>query len=63
MIVKVADKDYEISGIAYGQVPAWKLIKHNGQPLTAAQFNALPDGDKRTLVAHVEQHINNLKRP
>jgi hypothetical protein len=61
MKVTVGGKEYEIGGIAYGTVPAWKLIKHGGNPMTKDQFEALADADKRALAAHVQQHINNLK--
>lgn len=60
MIVTVGGKQFEISGIAYGTVPAWKLIKHDGKPLTAEQFNQLPEADKRSLVEYVQRHIKGL---
>lgn len=63
MMVTVGGKQYEIGGIAYGTVPAWKLIKQDGQPMTHELFNKLPDADKRALTAHVQQHIENLKKP
>ena len=60
MIVTVENSQYVIEGIAYGTMPAWKLIKRNGTPLTAEQFNGLPDADKQALATHVQQHINGL---
>jgi hypothetical protein len=61
MIVTVGGKEYEIEGIAYGTVPAWKLIKRDGKPMTHELFDKLPDADKRALLEHVQQHINKLR--
>jgi hypothetical protein len=61
MIVTVSGNKYEIGGIAYGTVPAWKLIKEGGKPMTHERFHKLPDADKGALAAHVQQHINRLK--
>lgn len=57
MIVTVGGKKYEIGGIIYGTLPAWKLIKQDGNPMTGERFNKLPDADKRALVAHVQERI------
>jgi hypothetical protein len=62
MIVTVGGKEYVIEGILLGgQVPAWKLIKQDGKPMTHDLFNRLPDADKRVLTEHVQRHINSLK--
>jgi hypothetical protein len=59
MIVTVGSKEYVIEGLLLGgQVPAWRLIKHSGRPMTHNQFAALPDADKRALAEHVQQYIN-----
>ena len=61
MRVIVGGREYEIDGLAYGTVPAWRLIKQNEQPMTHELFDKLPDADKRALIGHVQQYINNLK--
>jgi hypothetical protein len=61
MIVTVGGKEYEIAGVPYGTLPAWKLIKLDGKPMTKELFDTLPDADKRALFEHVQQHINSLK--
>ena len=62
MIVTVDGKEYEIDGIAYGQLLPWRLIKHAGKPITQELFDKLPDADKRALFEHVQQYINKIKR-
>ena len=63
MLVNVGGKDYEISGLAYGRLPAWSLIKSGGVQLTAEAFDRLPDADKVELARHVQAHINSLSKP
>ena len=59
MTVTVGGKQYVIEGIAFGTVPAWKLIKQDGKPMTHEQFDKLPDADKHALMEHVQRHIRN----
>lgn len=61
MIVDVGGKQYEISGIAYGTVPAWKLIKIGGAPMTHQQFNNLSEAEKHALAAHVQAHLRGMQ--
>jgi hypothetical protein len=60
MIVNVGGNEYVIEGVAFGKVPAWKLIKHDGKPMTHELFDKLPDADKHALMEHVQRHINGL---
>jgi hypothetical protein len=63
MTVTVGGKEYVIEGwLLGGQVPAWKLIKQGGVPMTHELFNKLPDADKRALTEHVQQYINSHER-
>jgi hypothetical protein len=62
MVVTVGGKGYVIEGIAYGKVPAWKLIKQqDGTPMTHELFDRLPDADKRALAEYVQRHVNGLQ--
>ena len=61
MIVTVGGKEYEIEGMVFGTLPAWKLIKQDGKPITHELFDKLPDADKRALMEHVQRHINSLQ--
>jgi len=56
-VVTVSGKQYEIDGIPYGTMPSWRLVKHDGQPITHELFNDLPDADKRALHERVQQYI------
>jgi hypothetical protein len=56
-VVTVGGKQYEIDGILYGTMPSWRLVKHDGQPVTHQLFNNLPDADKLALHEHVQQYI------
>jgi hypothetical protein len=61
MVVNVGGKRYEIAGIMWGQLPAWRLVKLDGQPMTQSQFDGLPDQDKCVLARHVQRHIEGLR--
>jgi hypothetical protein len=61
MKVMVGGVEYEIGGIGFGTLPAWKFIKQEGKPMTHGSFDKLPDLDKRELFEHVQQHLNSLK--
>ena len=58
MIVTVGGKQYEISGGAYGEQPAWNFIKRDGEPMTAEQFRSLPVAEQQELVDYVRQHLD-----
>ena len=62
MSVGVGGSTYEISGIPYGTVPVWKLIKKDGQALTHSSFDALPGPDKIALAGHVKTYVDDLNR-
>ncbi len=56
MTVNVSGKEYVIEELLLGgEVPAWKLIKQGGVPVTHELFNNLPEADKRALTEHVQQ--------
>jgi hypothetical protein len=62
MIVTVGGKEYVIEGLLLGgQLPAWKLIKQDGKPMTHESFDKLPAADKDALFQHVQQHLKNLQ--
>ena len=61
MIVAVGAHQYEIFGLSYGGVPAWKMLRQNGQSITASSFNGLPEEDKHALLAHIQRYIANLR--
>lgn len=60
MEITLHGSHFEIGGVAFGTVPAWKLIKKDGHLMTKEMFEALPDNDKQTLFTMVQHHIDNL---
>lgn len=60
MNVNVGGREYQIDGIPFGSVPAWQMIKREGQPLTSEQWESLPTAEKDQLFAHVQAYINKL---
>jgi len=58
MTVTVGGKQYEISGGAYGSIPAWDLIKYDGKRMTGEQFRSLPVADQQELIEYIRKYLD-----